>query len=529
MALPININDLLHGKPVEWERLEFKAGWNPEAVLHTLCAFANDIHNLGGGYILIGIAEDKGRPVLPPVGLDPAQIDAIQKELLNLGFNAIAPYYHPIAVPVEIEGRHVLVLWALGGSTRPYKAKISLSKDSKDYAYYIRKGSSTIRAKGADETELMSLAATVPHDDRINQQAKVDNLSRELMQDYLQQVGSDLAGQAPNLSLVELGRQMGVIGGPEEAPFPLNVGLMMFNSEPWRFFPAMQIDVVWFPREGPGGNKFSEKIFKGPIPRMTRDALDYIKRNLITETVIKHHGRAEATRVENFPYDAIEEAVVNAVYHRGYDTREPIEVRIERNELFVISYPGPDRSVRLEQLRAGRARPRRYRNRRIGEFLKELEFTEGRATGIPKIMEAMAKNGSPPAEFEFDEDHSYFMVRLPIHPAAREVAESAARGESGVAQKVGAGEAAGDGTKSGLSRDQVEILRKCLADSPIADLMAVADRANRTKFRDQVLKPMLADGLLEMTIPDKPTSSKQRYRTTDKGRNLLASLKEGGA
>lgn len=53
----VNINDLLNGKPVEWERLEFKAGWNPEAVLHALCAFANDIHNLCGGYVLIGVAE----------------------------------------------------------------------------------------------------------------------------------------------------------------------------------------------------------------------------------------------------------------------------------------------------------------------------------------------------------------------------------------------------------------------------------------------------------------------------------------
>src|SRR3990172_11357670 len=151
---------------------------------------------------------------------------------------------------------------------------------------------------------------------------------------------------------------------------------------------------------------------------MTRDALDYIKRNLITETVIKHNGRGESTRVENFPYDAIEEAVVNAVYHRGYDTREPVEIRLERNELMVISYPGPDRSVRLEQLRAGRAHPRRYRKRRIREFLKELEFTEGRCTGIPKIIEAMEKNGSPPAEVEFDEDHSYFIVRFPVHPTA---------------------------------------------------------------------------------------------------------------
>lgn len=49
------------------------------------------------------------------------------------------------------------------------------------------------------------------------------------------------------------------------------------------------------------------------------------------------------------------------------------------NELVVLSYPGPGRSVRLEQLRIGKAMPRRYRNRRIGEFLKELKFTEGRS------------------------------------------------------------------------------------------------------------------------------------------------------
>ncbi len=86
-----------------------------------------------------------------------------------------------------------------------------------------------------------------------------------------------------------------------------------------------------------------------------------------------------------------------------------------------------------------------------------------------------------------------------------------------------------DGTKSGPSRDQVEILRKYLADYPITDPMAVADRANRIRFWDQILKPMLADGLLEMLIADKPTSSTQHCRTTNKGRNLFASLKEGGA
>jgi ATP-dependent DNA helicase RecG len=45
--LPINLDDLLRQRTIEGERVEYKAGWNPEVVLHTICAFANDFHNLG--------------------------------------------------------------------------------------------------------------------------------------------------------------------------------------------------------------------------------------------------------------------------------------------------------------------------------------------------------------------------------------------------------------------------------------------------------------------------------------------------
>lgn len=72
------------------------------------------------------------------------------------------------------------------------------------------------------------------------------------------------------------------------------------------------------------------------------------------------------------------------MYHRAYEEREPIEVRISREELVVLSFPGPDRSIRLADFDAGRAVSRRYRNRHIGEFLQELDLTEGRSTGIPK-------------------------------------------------------------------------------------------------------------------------------------------------
>jgi len=218
---------------------------------------------------------------------------------------------------------------------------------------------------------LLSLAAKVPFDDRYNQSAYVDDLSKPLMQGYLQEVGSALADEAASLSAEALGWQMNVVGGSAESPYPKNIGLLFFNETPERFFPYTQIDVVWFP-EGAGGDRFDEKTFKGPLARMTREALSYIQRNYLHETVIKHPDRAEATRVWNFPYAAIEEAVVNAVYHRSYEEREPIEVRIDHDEIVVVSFPGPDRSIRLEDLQAGRAVSRRYRNRRIGEFLKEL-------------------------------------------------------------------------------------------------------------------------------------------------------------
>jgi len=77
------------------------------------------------------------------------------------------------------------------------------------------------------------------------------------------------------------------------------------------------------------------------------------------------------------------------------------------------------------------------------------------------------------------------------------------------------------GTKLALSRHQVEILEKCIKETTLLELMAIIGRSDRTKFRQQVLNPLLAGGLIEMTIPDKPRSSLQKYRLTEKGRAWL--------
>ena len=63
MAIPTSIKTLLSGDVVELARIEFKETWDAAASLKSICAFANDLDNWGGGYIVIGVQEDNGRPV----------------------------------------------------------------------------------------------------------------------------------------------------------------------------------------------------------------------------------------------------------------------------------------------------------------------------------------------------------------------------------------------------------------------------------------------------------------------------------
>lgn len=103
---------------------------------------------------------------------------------------------------------------------------------------------------------------------------------------------------------------------------------------------------------------------------------------------------------------------VSRVYHKGYDVREPIEVRVLPDKIEILSYPGADRSISLQGLKDYRMACRRYRNRRIGEFLKELGLTEGRNTGVRKMLRALRQNGSRDPLFETDDDRLHFMVTL---------------------------------------------------------------------------------------------------------------------
>ena len=394
-----------------------REGWNPDSTLKTISAFANDIDNWGGGYIVIGVKEENGKILKPITGLNEESVDHIQKEILKY-CKYLKPNYVPQSEPVYYEGKMVLLIWCPGGYERPYQCPKRPTSKNSEKAYYIRKLSSTIEATDLDVKELIALTHNIPFDDRVNIKSELTDLKYPIIRNYLETVNSNLLNTLEHKRLEDLAKDLRIADGPKEYFKPLNVGLLFFNDNPETFFPYSRIELVNIP--DPTGQGMEERIFTGPIDQQLRDVLSYLKNNVIAEKIFKLNGQAEAIRVKNYSYEALEEFISNAIYHKSYQLYEPITIRIEKEQIEITSIPGPDRSISDRDISNYNMRTRRYRNRRIGDFLKELHLVEGRNTGIPTAIKSIKENGSPMPKLLTDKERTFFSVIMPIHESFKQ-------------------------------------------------------------------------------------------------------------
>ncbi|WP_026966551.1 ATP-binding protein [Algoriphagus terrigena] len=529
MALPVNIEELVHGNTIEWERLEFKQGWNPEDTIHSMCAFANDLHNWGGGYIIVGIGEREGQPILPPAGLPQNQLDTIQGEIIRLAVN-IQPNYFPITQPYVLDGQHILVIWCPGGDNRPYSAPRTLGEKGQRH-YYVRIGSRSIAAQGDTLRRLLELTARIPFDDRVNNRARLDDLDFGLIREYLQEIRSELLEESIYMPFPDVCKAMLIAKGPSEDLRPVNVGLLFFCKHPERFFERAWIELVW--HRDDSGKNFREATFKGPLHEQLRDALSFIKSYILSEQVIKHADQAESERFFNYPFGAIEEALSNAVYHKSYEHGAPIEIQIFPDSMTILSHPGPVPPVNAQVLSTQkRIIAREYRNRRIGDFLKDLKLTEGRGTGFPTIYNAMERNGSPSPTFETDEQ-TYVLVTLPARRLESNTASIGAKVplfniiEDVIEYGNGVGIGVSNGARDGVSiindsvHDRVkEMLMLLLEKKKRAELFRRMGLSNQTKNRERYLDPLIYFGWVQKEH-EEDTHPGQRYFTSESGKRIL--------
>jgi predicted HTH transcriptional regulator len=242
-----------------------------------------------------------------------------------------------------------------------------------------------------------------------------------------------------------------------------------------------------------------------PLPQAVESILLFLKKHAMRAADLSGLHRKD---VWSIPLTILREVVVNALLHADYSQRgAPIRVAFFDDRIEVenpgILLPG----LTIEDMKQGVSR---IRNPVIARVFRELNLIEQWGSGVRRIFEQAKAQGLPAPQIVEIGMHVRFIVPLssPIRVTPDEIP---------VETPVG--------TKSALSRHQVEILHKCLSDSPIGALMKIAGRADRTKFRNQVLQPLLDAGLVAMTLPDKPNSRLQKYRITEKGRALLDSTR----
>ncbi len=203
------------------------------------------------------------------------------------------------------------------------------------------------------------------------------------------------------------------------------------------------------------------------------------------------------------------EVASNMLIHREYASGEPARLIIEYGQVTTYNANRPHGF--------GVLTPETFvpfpKNPTLGAFFREIDRADELGSGIRKMMLYGKKYGDVDPQL-IEGDLFRMIVKVP------EFGENPAS-----TTQTKAHDTPEVGTKSALSEHQVEILRKCWHSMTLRELIVITGRSDRTKFRHQVLNELLDTGLIVMTIPDKPRSSKQKYRITRKGKEILESSK----
>lgn len=462
------INDVIT-KKAESQTIEIKSAEHgcPTRLFDTLSSFSNQDD---GGIIIFGIDEKDNFAIK---GVYDAQ--DLQKKVTEQ-CKQMEPAVRALFTMCEI-GEKILVSAEIPGvdvSDRPvfYKG-VGRIKGS-----YIRVGESD---EPMSEYEIYSYEAfrkRIRDDIRIVKGAKIQLFDEKRMAEYLSRVKSERRNLADNVSDDEILELMGVTSDGT----PTLAGLMTFSKYPQTYFPQLCITAVALPgtemgETGTDGERFIDnKRITGAIPDMLEEAVEFVRTNSRTKTIIDDNGK----RVDKneYPIKAVREAILNALVHRDYSIyteNTPIRIEMYRDRMEVTSSGGLYGKISIDAL--GKVHPE-TRNAALANMLELLNITENRYSGIPTMRREFLNAGLPAPNFSV------------IH------------GEFKVVMRNGYL------NNSGSMEDS--ILDFCEIPRSRAELIEFTGKS-RNYVLKQLIAPLVECGKLKLTMPDKPKSSNQKY------------------
>ena len=404
MTTRIDLDELARRESEQTEWKESVA--DPDDIVATLCAFANDLQNLGGGYVVCGAKEAKdahGFPQLVRAGLTSSRFKEVENTVLARCRDRVSPPIAPLVEELESDDpqRRILVfLQPATGSAHTFR------RGNEGAKHFVRVGRSTIEARnGLLKDLLVRKGALEAWDRRPNNAATVSDIDLLSLRDALQRMGVYTSERSPESYLVE---------GVQLSPFvpslcvaeplsgvlrPRNYALLLFGREPQRLIPGAFAIHSAYPgadRTDPTSHRFE---IAGTLLDQARRLQELLDREAVT---LFDKTNLKAPNAEKYPRRALQEAMVNALAHRDYELVDPTRITSYRNRIEFIS-PGPlPVGVTLANLRSGAVTPR-WRNQALAWFLSRLQLAQAEGQGIQTIRSSMKAAGCPPPVFDATE------------------------------------------------------------------------------------------------------------------------------
>ena len=475
----------------EHQQLEWKASWRDEH-LKWVCAFAN----AEGGTLVIG-RDDKGRAV----GVADAR--KLMEDLPNKARDLLG-----VVVQVNLRQEDGLDLLEL--VTPAYPTPISYRGH-----YYQRSGSTLQELKGAaldhfllrrfgrtwDGAPLPGVAAADLSPAAFAQFRALATRSGRLDAAVLDEADAALLQR---LRLTE--------GG-----YLKRAAVLLFHPDPLRHVGGAFVKIGFF-REA------AELVYhdevNGDLFTQARQTLDLLLTKYL-KAAVSYEG---IVRVERFPVprEALREAVLNALVHRDYMLPAPVQIRVHDHKLVLWNPATLPEGWSAQTLLAPHA-SQPHNPELANAFFRAGEI-EAWGRGIERIFSACRLAGTPAPQLRLDAGGMWF--EFPFDPAYLQVMQGAAAGADAGTGTKGTAQVTTAVTTEVTTQvtTQVALLQALTQPMARSELQATLRLKNSEHFRKTYLLPALAQGLIEMTLPEKPNSRLQQYRLTAAGRTYLQAL-----
>ena len=458
----------------EMQNIEVKAAHKgcPTKLYDTLSSFSNQDD---GGILLFGLDEATG---FSTVGVYDAH--DLQKKVTEQ-CKQMEPAVRALFTVCEI-GDKTVVSAEIPGidiSERPaYYKGVGRTKGS-----YVRVGESD---EHMSEYEIYSYDAfrkRIRDDIRKVESAKFSLFDQERVERYLDTVKKERRNLSENVSDGEILELMGVMSDG----VPTLAGVLSFSKYPQGYFPQLCITAVVVPGTelgslGGDGERFIDnQRITGAISEMIDAAVDFVRRNSRNKTIVDDDGKRR-DKIE-YPIKAVREAILNALVHRDYSIHTenvPIRIEMYRDRMVIINSGGLYGKITIDSL--GKVHPE-TRNAALANILEVLGVTENRYSGIPTILSEFRNAGLPSPIFAVHRGDFFVTFKNNIYNAD---------------------------TKPDKKDILASILDFCSIPRTRAELEMFTGYS-RYYTMSNIVQPLINDGLLKLTIPDKPKSSKQKY------------------